>query len=355
MSDLHAVPETPEVLALHRRLAEYSLGGHWQPREKNADLVPHLWPWSVIYSCLMESGEVIKLGGIDDAAKRRTVQLVNPALTNKKATTRTIQMSIQLVKSDERAECHRHTADALRFIVEADGTGYTNVEGEQMLMEPGDLVLTPNWTWHDHYNAGKKNLVWLDVLSVPLVSHLDANFHENYGEGPAQPIIKRDGYCRQKYGALRPRMNEVINANTALPYTYKWRDTLRVLNDIAAAGERDRHDGVMLEYVHPMTGGPTMPTIGCWVQLIPPGESTAPHRHTSSTIYHVVQGEGLTTVGTKKGAGKELAWGVHDCFFVPSWNWHHFENKSKKGPAILFSVTDRPVLESLCLFREEAA
>jgi gentisate 1,2-dioxygenase len=353
MSDLHAVPETPEVLALHRRLAEYSLGGHWQPREKNADLVPHLWPWSVIYSCLMESGEVIKLGGIDDAAKRRTVQLVNPALTNKKATTRTIQMSIQLVKSDERAECHRHTADALRFIVEADGSGYTNVEGEQMLMEPGDLVLTPNWTWHDHYNAGKKNLVWLDVLSVPLVSHLDANFHENYGEGPAQPIIKRDGYCRQKYGALRPRMKDVSNA--ALPYTYKWRDTLRVLNDIAAAGERDRHDGVMLEYVHPMTGGPTMPTIGCWVQLIPPGESTAPHRHTSSTIYHVVQGEGLTTVGTKKGAGKELAWGAHDCFFVPSWNWHHFENKSKKEPAILFSVTDRPVLESLCLFREEAA
>ena len=167
MSDLHAVPETPEVEALHRRLAEYSLGGHWQPREKNPELVSHLWPWSVIHSCLMESGEVIKLGGIDDAAKRRTVQLVNPALTNKKATTRTIQMSIQLVKPGERAECHRHTADALRFIVEGDGTGYTNVEGEQMLMEPGDLVLTPNWTWHDHLNAGKHNLVWLDVLSVP--------------------------------------------------------------------------------------------------------------------------------------------------------------------------------------------
>ena len=146
MADAHAVPETPEVIELHNRLAEHSLGGHWQPREKNTELVPHLWPWSVIYSCLMESGEVIKLGGIDDAAKRRTVQLVNPALTNKKATTRTLQMSIQLVKPGERAECHRHTAAALRFVVAADGTGYTNVEGEQMLMEPGDLVLTPNWT-----------------------------------------------------------------------------------------------------------------------------------------------------------------------------------------------------------------
>ena len=79
-----------------------------------------------------------------------------PSLTNKKATSRTLQMSIQLVKPGERAECHRHTAAALRFVVEGDGTGYTNVEGEQMLMEPGDLVLTPNWTWHDHYNCWKE-------------------------------------------------------------------------------------------------------------------------------------------------------------------------------------------------------
>ena len=63
MADLHAVPETPELMALHARLAEYSLGGHWQTREQNRDLVPHLWPWSVIYSCLMESGEVLLRSG----------------------------------------------------------------------------------------------------------------------------------------------------------------------------------------------------------------------------------------------------------------------------------------------------
>jgi len=38
---------------------------------------------------------------------------------------------------------------------------------------------------------------------------------------------------------------------------------------------------------------------------------------------------------------------------VPSWKWHHFKNMSKKEPAIIFSVTDRPILESLGLFREE--
>ena len=166
------------------------------------------------------------------AAKRRTVQLVNPALTNKKATTRTIQMSIQLVKPGERAECHCYTSRMpCGSSSKRDGTGYTNVEGEQMLMEPGDTALTPNWTWHDHLNAGKQNLVWLDVLSVPLVSHLDANFHENYAEGPAQPIIKRDGYCKPAIRpAIRPpRMSGVSNA--ALPYNYKWRDTLQALTD----------------------------------------------------------------------------------------------------------------------------
>src|SRR5215471_10540334 len=65
------------------------------------------------------------------------------------------------------------------------------------------------------------------------------------------------------------------------------------------------------------------------------------------------QGEGATTVGDKKGAGDDLTWGAKDCFFVPSWKWHHFKNMSKKEPAIIFSVTDRPILESLVLFREQ--
>ena len=351
MSDPHALPDTPELQALHARLAEYSLAGHWQAREKNPELVPYLWPWSMIYSCLMESGEVVQLGGIDDAAKRRTVQLVNPALHTRKATTRTLQMSIQLVKPGERAECHRHSAAALRFVVEGDGTAYTNVEGEEMLMEPGDLVLTPNWSWHDHFNAGKNNVVWLDVLDSHLTRYLDAGFEENYGEGPAQPIVRHDGACKQRYGAIRPRV--MSSSSAALPYNYKWRDTREALNETAAGGPLDAHDGVLLEYSHPLTGGPTMPTIGCWVQMIPPGESTAPHRHTSSTIYHVVEGEGVTSVGKSKSAMKDLTWRARDCFFVPSWNWHSFKNLSRKTPVIMFSVTDRPVLESLGLFREE--
>ena len=351
----------PQIDALHQRMADNSLGGHWQPRQENIPvLVPFVWQWSAIYSCLMESGEIIRIGGINDAAKRRTVNLINPAIAKHKATSRTMQMSVQLVKPGEMAECHRHTAGALRFVVEGDGTGYSNVEGEQMIMEPNDLVLTPNWTWHDHQNPGTKNLVWLDVLDSHLTTHLDATFHENYADNPTQQnyfkgsvqtIVHTDGYCRQRLGAVRVRTSNP--ENRAFPYAYKWRDTLQALKDMDAAGQRDPSEGVLVEYTNPLTGGPTLPTISCRAQLLAPGEATRPHRQTSSTIYHVIQGKGVTTVGAKKGGGKELEWGLRDCFFVPSKEWRHHRNTSKTEPAILFSVTDQPVLEALGLYRDE--
>lgn len=343
--------EDPRLEALHRTLAENSLAGHWQPRQRPPELQPHLWRWPVVYSCLMESGEVVQLGHIDEAAKRRTVQLVNPGTTAFKSTTRTIQMSVQLVKPGERAECHRHTAAALRFVVEGDGAGYTTVEGEEMHMEPGDLVLTPSWTWHDHYNRGARNIVWLDVLDIHLMNHLDTNFHENYGEGPAQPVVKSEGYSRHRLGPVRPRTEHP--GNRALPYAYKWRDTLPVLEAMAEAGDDDPFDGVLLQYTNPVTGGPTMPTIDCRVQWLRPDQATRSHRHTGSTIYHVMQGDGVTVAGRDRKDGAAMNWSRQDCFVVPSWHWHHFRNASGTEPAILFSVTDRPVMESLNLYGEE--
>ena len=359
MSNVEA-PTNSRIDALHRRMAEHSLGGHWQKREKSPDLVPCLWKWSAIYSCLIESGEIIKLGHIDEAAKRRTINLVNPAIKAQKATSRTLQMSVQLVKPGEMAECHRHTAGALRFVVEGDGDGYTNVEGEEMRMETGDLVLTPNWTWHDHQNPGSKNLVWLDILDSHLTTYLDAIVHENYADdpgqqnyfkGPVQPIVRSDGYCRARLGPARPRTANPDGR--AFPYAYKWRDTLRVLSAMDAAGHRDPCEGVLVEYCNPLTGGPTLPTMSCRAQWLAPGEVTRPHRLTSSTIYHVVGGEGVTTMGAEKQEGEDFAWGLRDCFFAPSQVWRRHKNRSKTEPAVLFSVTDRPVLESLGLFREE--
>ena len=68
----------------------------------------------------------------------------------------------------EVAPAHRHSQSALRFIIEGHGA-YTAVEGERTMMEPGDFVITPSWTWHDHGNDTDQPMVWLDGLDMPIV------------------------------------------------------------------------------------------------------------------------------------------------------------------------------------------
>jgi gentisate 1,2-dioxygenase len=91
----------------------------------------------------------------------------------------TLVANIQIVMPGEIARGHRHSAAALRLIIEGGG-GYTVVNGERVTMFPGDLVLTPNWTWHDHANDTDAPMIWLDGLDTPLVRMLEAGFYEEY-------------------------------------------------------------------------------------------------------------------------------------------------------------------------------
>jgi gentisate 1,2-dioxygenase len=83
--------------------------------------------------------------------------------------------------------------------------------------------------------------------------------------------------------------------------------------------------------------------------MLRPGETTQTHRHNSSTIYHAFRGSGTTVIN-----GEKFDWEQGDCFVVPLWSWHSHQNRSKDGEAILFSMSDLPVMEALHLYREEA-
>ena len=47
-------------------------------------------------------------------------------------------------------------------------------------MEEGDLILTPNWTWHDHINESEEPIIWLDGLDVPLIQTQNIVFFEQW-------------------------------------------------------------------------------------------------------------------------------------------------------------------------------
>lgn len=331
---------------LDRELEERHLAGFWSANitgfEENIEpksiVVPHLWKWTDIYDGLMKARELVSLNRSD----RRTIRLINPGVPGHTGATTTIHMSVQLVRPGEIAKAHRHTLTAIRFVVQGRGA-FTTVEGERFTMSPGDLILTPNWSWHDHFNGSDEDIIWLDGHDGPLVKALEVLAVEMFGQ-KQQPVEAIPDFSLYRYGLARPAQEKVKFFDP--PYRYPWEDTYRTLQALAAA-EGDPYDGVLLRYVNPRTVGATLRTFACEIQMLRPGEKTKAHRHTSSTIYHVFRGSGRTVVEETA-----LEWEKADCFTVPLWSWHRHENPSA-DEVILFSLTDRPLKEALGLYREE--
>src|SRR6202165_2681466 len=139
--------------------------------EPQSKAVPYLWHWRDLRPQARRAAELVGT----QQAERRVLRLTNPKLSG--VASNTLVANIQIVMPGEVARAHRHSGAALRFIIEGRG-GYTVVNGERVPMFPGDLVLTPNWTWHDHANDTDAPMIWLDGLDTPLVRMLEAGFFE---------------------------------------------------------------------------------------------------------------------------------------------------------------------------------
>ena len=268
-------------------------------------------------------------------AERRTVRLLNPALRDRQATTHTIHFSFQYVKSGEHARPHRHTAAAFRFILKGSGA-YTTVNGQKCVMEEGDLILTPQLSWHDHTNDSGKAIIWLDGLDIPLVQSLQQLLFEPYPDY-AQRIEKTSEDVALSHGHVRP-----AGTPAAEFFHFKWSDSYRSLNTLVQAAAPTALTAIFLSIGIQSTAGPTMPTIQCALSLLRPGQETEAHRHTSTVIYHAFRGRGSSFVGQDR-----FDWEAGDSFVVPLWYPHRHVNGSASEEAILFSMSDAPVL-NLC-------
>ncbi|MEQ8447690.1 MAG: cupin domain-containing protein [Pelagibacterium sp.] len=301
------------------------------------------WKWADLENLLDKIGQSLKL---EKGGQRRTLRLSNPGLPF--GTTPTIWCSIQYILPGEIADPHRHSATALRFIMQGEGAD-TIVNGEQFVINEGDLVLTPSWTWHDHEHKGDKPMIWLDVLDVSLVRHMHAVFFEGSDlERQEVNRISDASYRQFGSGLMRPMHAEQHGGpSPVLAYTKaRAEDAL----DHMSALDPDPFDDTLLEYQNPMTGGPALPTIGTAIQKLRPGMKGKPHRHTGSVVYYIVRGQGKTTV-----EGDVFEWGKGDFIAVPPWAAHAHENRSSSDDAVMFQVNDIPALKALGLYRESAA
>jgi gentisate 1,2-dioxygenase len=312
------------------------------PREPTPQVVAALWRYRDVRPHLMRAGSLVTA----TEAVRRVLVMENPILRGCASITQTLYAGLQLILPGEVAPSHRHTQSALRLVVEG-GSATTTVAGERIPMAPGDFIITPSWTWHDHGNRpgeeGGVPVVWLDGLDIPLVGFLSAQFAEDYGKNE-QPRTENDGVSLARFGsALLPARHRVTTPVSPLAH-YPYARTREALDAMFRNGDLDAWDGVKLRYVNPATGGSAMPSIATCMQFLPGGFSGRHYRTTDATVFSVVEGNGTAVIGSQL-----FDFEPKDTFVVPSWEPLSL---SASADSVLFSFSDRPLHDALGLHRE---
>jgi len=298
------------------RLTELQFGAGWDKPE------PSLWPeprqdhkvtrwrYSEARQALDEAAEFVS----PEQAERRNLICVNPMEGNTYESTRNLVAAYQLVKAGERARSHRHSPSALRLILDAGADAYTVVDGIRVDMAPGDVVLTPSFTWHGHVNEGTADAYWIDFLDIPLVQHLGPMFFEGHPDD--YETVEHNDPTSPMRIPTRPALAAVAEA-----------DGPRIV-EIAAG---------------------VMPTIGLHLVDLPAGTQLESARTTATYLYAVVDGEAEAVI---EDGAERLDLERGDILAVPAWYRHTL--KSSKGATVL-RVSDLPMLEALGLRREATA
>ena len=218
------------------------------------------------------------------------------------------------------------------------------------------MIVTPGWDWHDYGAEGEAAGLWLDALDLSLAQYLDVNGYLSglgeelgYDKSNEQRLtVEAAGISEQRFAAvgLKPISEPSGTSQRAGLIHYRWPATLTALRRLAKL-EADPYDDVALDYVNPATGSSLFPTFGCRIQMIRPGVRTRAHRHTSSSVHYVVEGQGETVIGSQR-----FRWGPGDLFVTPVRYWHEHASHGHE-PALLFSVHDEPAMKALGYYYAE--
>jgi gentisate 1,2-dioxygenase len=330
--------------AFYERIDPQNMAPLWKrlkslvPGEPAPVGVPHHWRYVDVRPYVLESAQHISA----KEAERRVLILENPGMRGCSQITNTLFAGLQLIMPGEVAPAHRHTQSALRFIVEGHGA-YTAVEGEKTLMEPGDFVITPSWTWHHHGNESAEPMVWLDGLDIPLAAFFGSTFREDHREDEA-PVTRPEGDALARYGSgLLPVGYASASLNSPV-FNYPWSRTREALHALERGAEPDPHLGHLMRYANPVDGGWAMPTMATMIRLLPAGFATRPYRSSDSMVFVVVEGTGHVEV-----AGQRFDLAPRDVFVIPGWIPYTIHAQAELA---LFSYSDRVAQEKLGLFRE---
>ena len=296
-----------ELLSL---LAKAGIENGWAKREPSMyaqpkrNFIPAQWTYPVAKAALDAAGRFVNT----ELAERRNLILNNPVAGNFYPTVTTLVSAFQMVKAGEVARSHRHTANALRFVLDAKPGMYTIVDGKKIPMEPNDVLLTPNWSWHGHSNESPANGLWIDFLDVPLTHLLGPMFFEHHEEKVEHSdIVAPDSPARFPFTTTVARLAEAQDVSP---------------------GRREIE-----------LGNPALRTIALPVNRLEAGASFEVSPTTLNCIYAIMQGTGEAKIDDKT-----FHFARGDVIAAPSSTRQVWTAKEQ---CYLLRVSDEPLLKFL--------
>src|SRR5690606_31117071 len=109
------------------------------------------------------------------------------------------------------------------------------------------------------------------------------------------------------------------------------------LQDLLEGGGGNPRDGVLLEYVNPVDGSPTFPSMNNCLRMVPGKSRLEETRRTENIVF--VTKEGSVTFHLPDG--QDFRAEPFDVIAIPSWVPYSISNEERE-PAVLFSNSDRP-------------
>jgi gentisate 1,2-dioxygenase len=289
----------------------WSHRGAARSAEPGSPYLTYVWRYRECRAALEAASRLIS----SEEAGRRILNFRNPIPGNPLGAARTLLHAYQLVLPGETAPAHRHTAHALRVILDGRKM-YSVVNGEKTLMETGDVVLTPGGTWHSHIHDGDETACWIDGLDVPLVNALQLATWEPHPDRyeKVQAVVEETP-MRFSHAAIRRRLDQAKPD----PEGY--------------FGRRIRLEA------------PTMPTLGLTVERLEAGQKTRRWRTNANTSFCIMGGKGASFID-----GEKIEWGFGDIFIAPTWRWieHQVERDAQ-----IFSMSDEPLLRWAQYYKAE--
>jgi gentisate 1,2-dioxygenase len=92
----------------------------------------------------------------------------------------TMEFYVQEIPPHSAGDLQRHRHESVHYVTA--GSGYSEIGPRTVTWSKGDLVYTPPWVWHRHYNSGNETVEMLLVENSRLLAAMGLAERESAGE-----------------------------------------------------------------------------------------------------------------------------------------------------------------------------